>query len=129
MSTSYLNKNRIDAVLRVDKFSPHKHNNGNGTDNLRAEFKRWGSSISVLKPINGTKTSPALPGDIDVQITNVGIPYLNKENLRNNKVKLNKKTPTHLLTQVKLKTITFFFFVKIKKFYTKASHFKESKES
>lgn len=114
MSTSYLNKNRIEAVLRVDKFSPHKHNKG--TDNLRAEFKRWGSSISVLKPINGTKTSPTLPGDIDVQITNVGIPYLNKENLRNNKVKLNKKSPTHLLNQVNSKQYIYFL---------KSKHFKK----
>ena len=110
MSTSYLNKNRIDAIIRVDKFTA-KHN---ATDNLRAEFKRWGSSLSVLKPINN-KPVGAITGDIDVQITNVGIPYLNKENI-GKKVKLNKKSPTHLLNQVR-----FWSYFEIKFYFTLTS--------
>lgn len=74
------NKNRIDAVLRVEKFTSTKRINENLSKtsdhlNLKSEIgERFVyDSISVLKPIKSYEKN------LDCQITNSGIPYLQKQ--------------------------------------------------
>ena len=76
---TYTNKNRIDAVLRVEKFTTQKSNLS-----IRAEITQkiyynsnYKSLSSVLKPTS--KSENQHRSDLDVRISNVGIPFVQKE--------------------------------------------------
>jgi hypothetical protein len=105
---TYTNKSRIDAVLRVEKFSTPKSSNiftsASNTQsslNIRSEITQkiyynphnYKSVSSVLK--QGKENQ----GDLNVQITNVGIPYVSKE--QRIKVKIQKDPDLIAKQQVK----------------------------
>ncbi len=83
----YTNKNRIDAVLRVEKFSTSKSNiftsaaNSQTTLNMRSEITQkiyynphnYKSMSSVFKQAKENQSA------LNVQVTSVGIPYVQKE--------------------------------------------------
>lgn len=99
---TYTNKNRIDAVLRVEKFSIK--NAESGTKNIKSELTERiiYNSITVLNPIYPKNFEKHQ----DVQITNVGVPYMRKDNQK----ELKKKRDT-IVNQVSSLTIKFHCFI------------------
>ena len=72
---TYTNKNRIDSVLRVEKFSIK--NPETESKNIKSDLTERiiYNSITVLNPI-----SKNFENARDAHITNVGVPYLRKDN-------------------------------------------------
>ena len=121
---TYTNKNRIDAVLRVEKFSTPKSSNiftsaanTPSSLNIRSEITQkiyynphnYKSVSSVLK--QGKENQ----ADLNVQITNVGIPYAHKE--QRIKVKVQKDTNLIVKEEVNKRLYLNFVWINFYKLY------------